>query len=185
MKINYSFIVLILFTLYTGYINNLIIFLICLFLHEISHIIFILIFKVKIKSFNIYAYGCIIDLDDKQFSCLKKYKKIIIYIVGIVVNLILFIIFKGNLFGKYNLILFAFNLLPIYPLDGFNLLKLIFNNNTIINITVFFLILLFIVGYYFNSLALIVIFLVLLIKNIVYIKKKDKIYLLQIINSMI
>lgn len=185
MKINYSFIFLLIFSLYIGYIDILLIFLLCLILHEIGHIIFIIIYRIKIKKINLYAYGFSMLLDEMQFDSIKKYQKIIVFSGGLIVNLLLLIIFYKNTFGKYNLFLFLFNLLPIYPLDGYNILKQLINTTLLNNVVVICLIILFIVGYYINSLGLIIIFIMLIIKNIKYYKEKDKIYLLKIINNVI
>lgn len=185
MKINYSFIFLLIFSLYTGYIDKLLVFLLCLILHELGHIFFIIIYNVKIKKIYLYAYGFSMTLDDIRFDNIKKYQKILVFSGGILVNLLLFIIFYKSDFGRNNLLLFSFNLLPIYPLDGYNLLKQFINNTLLNNIVIICLIVLFIIGYYTNSLGLILIDVMLIVKNIKYYKEKDKIYLLKIINNVI
>lgn len=185
MKINYSFIFLLIFSLYTGYFDKLLIFFLCLIFHELGHIIFIIIYNIKIKKIYLYAYGFTMKLDDIKFDNIKKNQKILVFSGGILINLFLFIIFYKNDFGENNLLLFSFNLLPIYPLDGYNILKQFINNTLLNNIVIIGLIVLFIIGYYANSLGLIFIDIMLIVKNIKYYKEKDKIYLLKIINNVI
>lgn len=185
MKINYSFILLLIFSMYIGYIDKLLIFFLCLVFHEIGHILLTFIYKVKIKKIYLYAYGFSLALDDKQFNSINLYKRILIFSGGVIVNLLLYILFNKSLFGIYNLVLFTFNLLPIYPLDGYNILKQFFDNTVLNNIVIISLILLFIVGYYSSSIGLLIIDIILIVKNIRYYQKKDKIYLLKIINNVI
>jgi len=191
MKINYSFIGLIIFSLYTGYIKELGLLLSCLLLHELGHIIFILLFKIKIKRFTLSLYGGLLELNEFDYQKITKYKQIMIYISGIIMNLLFYVIFKNNIYGKYHLLLFVFNLLPIYPLDGYNVIKLLlFNNNyqsnTIVNnLSVIFIVILLIYSIYSCSIGLLLIVIVLIVKNIQYYKSKDKIYLLNLINNMV
>ena len=185
MKINFSFIILVLFSLYIGYFNKLFLFLICLFIHEIGHIITVILFKVKIKKFSLSIFGGVLELDEKDYNNLICFKKIIIYISGIIMNIIFCLLFEETEFGNYHLILFFFNSLPIYPLDGFNIFKIMFNNTVINNINICFIIILLIISIYNNSFGLIIISVILIIQNIKYYKSKDRIFLLKLINNMI
>lgn len=193
MKINYSFLALLIFSLYIGYIKYLILFMICLLIHEIGHILFIKIFDVKILGFNLSIYGCNLKLEEKQYNSLKKIFKILIYIGGILFNLITILILKSinnfdnkNLLINMNMLLLIFNLLPIYPLDGYNILFLIINNKNVINnLTILTIVILLIISIYSNSLGLIIITLILFYKNIIYYKNKDKQYLLNLFKNMV
>lgn len=184
MKINLSFYGLVIISLYIGYIEYLLLFLLALLVHELGHIMFIKLFNIKINNFNLTLYGGILKLDEKKYISLNNYKKFLIYIGGILFNLIFFILFKNNIFGKYNLLLLLFNLLFIYPLDGYHILCLFVNKTIINNLSIISMIILFIIGYYLNSLGVIIIILVLIFKNIEYFIKKDKIYLLNLINNL-
>lgn len=185
MKINYSFIFLLIFSLYTGYFKQLSLFVLCLLIHELGHILFIILFNVKIKKFNLSFYGGILELDNNQYNNLEKYKKVLIYLGGILFNFIFYLIFKKYSFSNYHLILLIFNLLPIYPLDGYNILRILIPNIVINNISVIFIVSLLIFSIYNNSLGLIMISIILIIKNIRYYREKDKIYLLKLINNMV
>lgn len=184
MKINYSFYGLVILSLYTGYFNYLFLLILALLIHEIGHIIFIKIYKIKILNFSLSLYGGILKLDDNSYDLLKKYQKVLIYLGGILFNLIFYLLFKNTVFGKYNLLLMIFNLLFIYPLDGYHIICLYINKTIINNLSIICMIILFVFGYYLNSIGIILIFLVLIFKNIKYYFEKDKIYLLNLINNL-
>lgn len=185
MKINYSLLFLILFSLYIGYFDKLLLFIVCLLIHEIGHLIFIKLFKVKINSFTLSIYGGLIDINYDNLISLNKYKKIIIYSSGTFMNLIFYILFNNVIFGKIHLIMLFFNLLPIFPLDGFNIYILLFNKYIVYNLQCITLFVLLVIGIYYKSIGIIIIFLVLFFKVISYFKRKDKIYLYKIIKNMV
>ena len=186
MKINYSFIFLCLFSLYIGYFDILLFFLLSLLIHELGHILFIKLFKIKINNFSLSLYGGCLNINTIQYNSLKKYKKFLIYIGGIFFNFIFFIMFIDTLFSKVNLILLIFNLLPIYPLDGYNILNIFIKNKKIINdLTILLITILLIICIYNNSLGLLVIVITFLYKNIIYYKRKDKQYLTNLMLNMI
>ena len=116
-----------------GFIKNiLIIFSICLF-HELGHIFFIKLFKYKIVSIELLPFGGYTTIDKHINSSIKK--DIIISFGGVLFQLMLFIIMyvlknhfniiTYNLIIKYNFILMIFNLIPIVPLDGNNIIHLL------------------------------------------------------------
>lgn len=122
LQINkYYFIICILFAVFFDY-RQLFLFFSAIFLHETSHIIFASIYNIKIKSINITAFGLVADTYD--INRLSLVKRLVITSSGFMTNLFLFLII--HFFGKngyyltyfkyINLILFIFNILPIYPL---------------------------------------------------------------------
>ena len=185
MKVNYSFIFLVLFSLYIGYFKYLLIMLICLLIHEIAHIIFIKLFKIKITKFSLSLCGGLLEINNYEFNKLSIIKKVLIYSSGIIVNLLFYVFFNESLFGNYNFILFLFNILPIYPLDGYNIMTIFFKNAVVYNLSTIFIVILLIISIYNYSLGLLFITFVLIIKNIKYYIIKDKLYLLKLINNMI
>ena len=185
MKINLSFILLIILSLYTGYIDKLLLFLCCLLIHECGHVVFIKMFKQKINKFSISIYGGTLELDNNIYEQLSTMKQTIIYFSGVIINLLMYLLFKNNEFGKYNLILFCFNLIPIYPLDGYNIIRLLTNKTLLYNISIISFLLLIMYAIYSNSLGLIIIVVILIYKNIIYYRSKDKIYLVNILKNMI
>ena len=129
-----------------------------------------------------------------------KFKKIIIYLSGVLFNAIIIVVFsKTFIYFKYsdfiincNKVLIVFNLLFIYPLDGFNIFNEIiascfkdeYNNRAFkisIMISLVILLALFVIAVYLKSFALIFIVFVLLYKNIIKIKRRDEEILYKII----
>ena len=92
----------------------------CLFIHEIGHLFFIFLFRYKIDILKLSIFGFFLKL---KHSKEEFYKDFIIYFGGIFFNLLCYICIPDETMRKINLILILFNSLPIYPLDGFNLIK--------------------------------------------------------------
>jgi len=162
---NYTYLFFIICAL-CGYIKNItIIFAICLF-HELGHVFFIKLFKYKVVSIEILPFGGFTTIDKKINTSINK--DILIAFGGIFFQLILLIIiyiFKNsfniityNLIINYSLILIFFNLIPIIPLDGNNIIHLLlekffsYHLSYYLNffISIISLILFFIINYVYN-----------------------------------
>ncbi len=110
--------------IFSGYIKNILIIFIIIFIHELGHILFIKLFKYKIINIDIYPFGGYIKIDKMINTSINK--DILITLGGIILQLVLYInTCKYYLFSYYNLIIIIFNLLPIIPLDGSKLLNLL------------------------------------------------------------
>ena len=104
-------------------------FLISITLHELAHIIIAKFFKINLKNLRVSIFGASLEIEKKSNN--KQIKKILMYLAGPIVNLAFaFIVYKEGIFRSNkmemvytNLSLFLFNLLPIIPLDGGNILK--------------------------------------------------------------
>jgi stage IV sporulation protein FB len=110
----------------SGYINYLIIYLIIIFIHELGHIITIKLLKYNINKIIIYPYGGVIITNiNINISSNKLFS---ISISGILFQIILMLLlpistsYNYNIFINLNINLILFNLLPIYPLDGYKIL---------------------------------------------------------------
>lgn len=110
---------------------------IIIIIHETGHIIFLKYFQVSITKLTIYPFGGLIKTNKLiNFSPLKE---LLISIGGILNQLILYLIFyflykysfintyTYNLFLSINTSLILFNIIPIYPLDGYIILNSLFN----------------------------------------------------------
>lgn len=162
--------------------------------HEASHMFVASIFGKSVETFNISLFGVSVTFKKEHYSISNKkidktiyIKDILVYMAGPISNLILAIIFKNiKIVFDINLFLCILNIIPIYPLDGYNILKnmLLFKYDgkkveRIINVfNYIFFIILFILGVisiiilYNPSLILFLIY-ILIIKNS-YIKSKNK-----------
>lgn len=119
IEIKYSFLLIIAFAIITksyDFINVL------LFssLHEMGHIASLFLLGGKFDSITLEYYG----IGLKHSFCMKPLHEFLFLISGILVNLIFVII---NCKRQINLALLFVNVLPVYPLDGGRILKLVFN----------------------------------------------------------
>ena len=162
------------------------------FIHEMGHLVMGLILGYKPDKMELMPFGFLIefkqaDLDDKR----TVKSDILIAIAGPMINLILILIFANiNINFLYkdivfyiNLIIFTFNLIPIYPLDGgrvlHGFLSLYFGNdksfiyaNKVTNISIIILTMISsIFIYYFKNLS--ILFIILYLWCIVIKENKD------------
>jgi stage IV sporulation protein FB len=103
-------------------------------LHELAHMIVLLMCGGKPNSLTFSFYGLALKYD----STLSTFRELLVIIAGPIVNLILYLIIRDDI----NLILFALNVLPIYPLDGGRVLRL-YSYNISSVISKIFLVLIF------------------------------------------
>lgn len=186
-KINiFTYIFLILSTL-SGYFRETIIIYFILIIHELGHFIIMKYYNINVNCINIYPYGGMID--NNMLINTNSIKVLIISFGGIIIQLLLyivfFILFKTNIlteyyffmFFKYNFYIILFNLIPIYPLDGFkilnSILELFFSFKLSLNISVIFnyiFIILFIIYLYIFKINNYIIITFLIVNFINYIK---------------
>ena len=98
-----------------------------------GHVFFIKLFKYRIVSIELFPFGGFTIIDKKINTSINK--DILISFGGILFQLITFLVvylFKDafnnityNLIIYYNFILMMFNLIPIIPLDGNNIIHLL------------------------------------------------------------
>lgn len=104
--------------------------------HELSHMFIASLLGKEVDKFKLSLAGVSISFKEKKYMLKKIQKKdilvnIAINLAGPISNLILAIIFFNIKFVfEINIFLFCLNLITIYPLDGYNILKnilLLFN----------------------------------------------------------
>lgn len=158
-------------------------------LHELGHLSAGLLFKLKPKRLTIMPVGVMLEFDISEFSFIKQ-KELIISLAGPLVNLIIyFSALNLNINNEYknlviyiNLIMFLFNLLPIYPLDGGRIIKSILHimlgykksiiiTNLVSNIVVFIVTLLGIL-FSFYSKSVCIILVIIYIWSLVILENK-------------
>lgn len=128
IHINYLTYVVLLLSLIGGYVKYVVIILAILFVHEAGHIIAIKFLNKKIQSITILPFGGIIKLNGHVSDSIIE--ELLISIAGIASQTIFGLIlnfFKDfhcySIVTYYNKLLITFNLLPICPLDGYNIIK--------------------------------------------------------------
>lgn len=191
IDISYTLLFVIFLSFISGLFKDIIILFMVIVIHEMGHIFTSKLFEWRIDKISIGVAGGYITYDeviDKPFK-----EEFLIALSGFLFQLILFIVslflYKNNLIDykiyflikKYNISIFIFNLIPIYPLDGAKLLNTIFNmflpykkslkiTNLLSVMFIFFILLYFL---YFNNrfeLSYIMIFSFLIKKLIAHIK---------------
>ena len=123
-NIHPSFIILIVLSLFLGLFKDMILILTCFLIHELGHLIFVLLFKYKVNKFYLYPYGGIIFYNEKNDFL---YKEVLISLGGILMNFLFYIVcglFKMPSLAMLNLFFIILNILPIIPFDGGKLLVL-------------------------------------------------------------
>ncbi len=100
--------------------------------HELSHMFVASLFGIKTNKINIHISGLSINLNNRNSGELKW---LFIFLAGPIANVILAVLFKSvSLVYTVNLVLAIINLVPIYPLDGYNILKILLNSMKMKNI---------------------------------------------------
>ena len=144
IKLNLNIFLFVLLFLVTNQLEIYALVMIFALLHELAHLVTGVIIGLKPETLKIMPLGFCIEfktnIEDYNKKILKSnmlsVKKIIIAFAGPFVNLIiaiLGIVYKIDSNIIYaNLLIFLFNMLPIYPLDGGrilkNILKMFFSN---------------------------------------------------------
>ena len=145
IEFHYSFLIIALGLVFTGYFSNLIVFSSIIIIHELGHTIIAYIYKYKIEKIIIYPYGGFTKLNTEVNT--NIYKDLLLAISGIILQciyfLVIYILYKNevireytyNLFSLYHKSILIFNLLPIIPLDGFKILNLILSKYLSFNLS--------------------------------------------------
>lgn len=124
-----TFIIFLLLLLFSGYINYAIIFLIIITFHELGHILMTKALGYKILKITLYPVGGVITTNIN--INISSNKLFLISISGILMQVLLMLLIPNSInnyhvFLKLNEFLIIYNLLPIYPLDGYKIFLSIF-----------------------------------------------------------
>ena len=128
----FTYIVL-LISFLASYFEKMYLLLLIILVHEFGHLIMINLFNYDVSKIIIYPFGGLTTYDSKVNE--KIYKELLICISGPLVQLLfMFVVYllkkyiylnTYNSFVSINILLFRYNLLPIFPLDGGRLLNLV------------------------------------------------------------
>ena len=191
-KINFITYFIILSAFLCGYFNYVIIITSIILFHDLGHILFMKLYKIKVQKIEILPFGSII-LSDINYN-LKSTHMLLISLAGILFQLILYIVFyylfyfgfinniSYDIFLFFNKTLIIFNLLPIIPLDGskilISLLEMLVSFKLALKITNIISLFTIIIFIAFNNINfnLILLSVYLLFKTYVEIKEHKLIY---------
>lgn len=135
LEFHYTYILIALSFILTGYFSNLLVFTSIIIIHELGHFLTAKINKLNVDKIIIYPYGGITKINTKINTPINK--ELTTAIAGILFQtiyyIIIIILYKNNiireyifnLFKTYHYSILIFNLLPIHPLDGSKILTLI------------------------------------------------------------
>lgn len=151
-KINIFTYLLLILSFLSGYYKEIFIIFLILIVHEFGHFFLMKLYNIKVNKIIIYPYGGMIKSDILINT--NSFKILIISIGGILSQIILFLLICllntiglindsiYTIFNYSNISIIIFNLLPIYPLDGYKILNSIleifisFKNSLIISLIV-------------------------------------------------
>lgn len=128
-RIHYSFLILILFSFFLGLIKEMFLIIFVLMIHEIGHLLFIILFNNSVSNIIIYPFGGVINYELKNDFI---YKELLITLGGVLFNLLFYLLFKVlnlELLANINLVFLTINIIPIHPVDGSRIFTLILSIN--------------------------------------------------------
>lgn len=115
---------------FSGLFKNFLYFTLLIVIHELGHFLAAKMFKWKVDKIIILPFGGITIFND--FLSKSLFEEFIILLLGPLFQIIFYTIYI-KIFGfneilrNYHYSLLIFNMLPIFPLDGFKLLNIIIN----------------------------------------------------------
>lgn len=101
-----------------------------IFLHEGGHLLAMRALRMPVQALRFMPFG----IEVQRQPTLTSYRReAVVYLCGPLANLLLLLLSLPwcgglTLFGAMNLVLFLFNLMPVAPLDGGNLLHCLLQN---------------------------------------------------------
>lgn len=121
IKIHLFFYLFMFICLITGNFFDFLVFSVIIFVHECGHVFAGLFFKWKLEKIVILPFGGISIF--KQFINTSLFQQFIVTLMGPLFQICFFMFLNhffvlSNRVVYFNTVLFIFNLLPIFPLDG-------------------------------------------------------------------
>ena len=140
MKIDKKIIIQLVTFFILGFKFNLALAFFWIIIHELAHYFVLLKLNIESENFKLHILGA--RLETKDYECLSSREKLMVCFAGPISNGIVFLIFffiyklifkNEYIYSTYeiNLVLFIFNLLPTYPLDGGKILGAILEEKMI------------------------------------------------------
>ncbi|SCY15508.1 M50 family metallopeptidase [Alkaliphilus peptidifermentans] len=192
LKINRLLLPIFLISFVFGYLREMLIIFLVVFIHEISHYLVAKKVNVKIEKIELFPFGGVAKMDHDYV--IKPSHEVLIAAAGPFSNLLL--LFLAELLIFYNIVgspyiyffqlsnvaIGAFNLLPIFPLDGGRVLRAIISifygiqKSTLLSIAIgkVFSIMILVLGIYLSYLSLDNIYLIPLAMYLYYQANAEK-----------
>lgn len=105
--------------------------------HELAHILVATFFGKKILKIKLSLAGACVTFEHKR---LNNIKELLIYLAGPISNICLAIVFKDiDMVFEINVFLAILNMMPVFPLDGYNIMSLLIKEHKIYVIQTIFL----------------------------------------------
>jgi stage IV sporulation protein FB len=127
IRLHFTVVFTLLVFIFTGYYLEFLILMGTIIAHELAHVAASLLYRQRILRLNLTLVGGMLDIDLKTHS---MFRKLAVYMAGILLNVLFLLLsekipdpYYRQLVYQYNLLLIVFNILPIYPLDGFHILE--------------------------------------------------------------
>ena len=135
VEFHYTYIIIAISFILTGYFSNLLIFTSIILIHELGHCLIAKINNLNPERIVIYPFGGITKLNIPINTKITKELKVAIsgVLFQSIYYLVILFLYKNNLirtyifdiFKTYHYSILFFNLLPIHPLDGSKIINLI------------------------------------------------------------
>lgn len=121
LKIHITLILILIYNYFFSDIRLFIMFYMFVVMHELSHAIVALLLKVDIKEFEFAPFGVCAKYENN----LSDLKELIISVSGPAFSMALACLYGNKIYFIINILITIFNLLPVYPLDGGRVLRVI------------------------------------------------------------
>lgn len=112
--------------LYAGYFKNYLIIFLIVIAHEMCHLLMAYFFDFKLGKMTLFPFGAFLEI--KYFGQYHVVKELLVSIMGPLSHIIIYAfllwikpyvsLVSFNYACYFNKLMFLFNILPIYPLDG-------------------------------------------------------------------
>ncbi len=129
IKIHYTTFIYILLCFYLQWYKETLLLFSLIMIHETSHMFIAYLLHYEIEGMIIYPFGAFLKINN--YGCQTIIKDLMVAIAGICSHLFLLMVtplfthyfghHMSHFYIQFNIMIMTFNLLPIYPLDGFKI----------------------------------------------------------------
>lgn len=121
VKVYISLFMILLYNYFFGNLKLFVMFYLFILMHELSHMIMAIILDVDIQEISLMPIG----VNAKYEGKISNKKELFVSLAGPIASMIFAILYNNKLYFIINICIFSFNILPIYPLDGGRILRII------------------------------------------------------------